>query len=206
MLDLRPVEEKSPLDAKLRAFISLNPPPEWREGLDDWLRIERRRFSPEFARWTSPEKVHITLRFFGMITQAQVLELTELLQPIASATSPFELQVGQLGCFPRVERARIFWLGLGGAIQSLAELESKLRAATARFGEAPEDRAFKAHLTVARINRPNATDRKTLRDLVEAQGVPKLTPWRVSELHLTRSQLGKGGSTYTTLASFKLGS
>ena len=204
MLELRPVEEKSPLDAKLRAFVSLNPPAEWRETLAEWMRVEQRRFSTEFGKWTSAEKAHITLRFLGTVTQGDVLKVEELLGAIAKVSAPFTLRVDELGCFPRLERARVFWLGLRGG-EALQTLQALVCGATMAIGQKPEERAFVPHLTLARMNKPNAVDRKTLRDLVEAQGVPKLPEWRVTEVELTRSALGKGGSTYTPLAAFKLG-
>lgn len=84
------------------------------------------------------------------------------------------------------------------------KLEARVRAATANFGEPPEDREFHPHLTLARLKEARRQDRDALTELMR-QGPPIDVPdWRVSELELIRSELSPGGSVYTTLATYPL--
>jgi 2'-5' RNA ligase len=84
------------------------------------------------------------------------------------------------------------------------KLEASVRAATADFGEPPEDREFHPHLTLARVKEARRQDRNALAELMR-KGPPFEVPdWRVSELELIRSEPNPSGSVYTTLAAYRL--
>jgi RNA 2',3'-cyclic 3'-phosphodiesterase len=203
-MELRPTEERSPLDGKLRAFITLSPPAGWWQPMKNWESMQSRRFSTEFGRWCA-SGAHLTLRFLGTITMAEVLEISQRLEALTKTISPFTLEGGKLDFFPNWQDLRVVWMGVGGDRKSLFALEEEVRNATRTFGTEPDDREFVPHLTLARISRAWAADRKTLNDMIEAGAAPELPEWRVTEVELIKSELGQGGSTYTRLAGFRLG-
>jgi 2'-5' RNA ligase len=189
---------------KLRAFLAFKTPPAWDEKLAELQRNLKSKFGSGAFRWVKPEQIHITLRFFGWITTIEAEEVIALLPPICSAHSPFTLACESLGTFPNVSRPRVLWAGLKGDLETAAALQNQLNSATAPFGEPPEDRPFKPHLTLARLKHPDRTHIADLRQTID-RGFQIDEPWLVTDLLLMQSHLSPQGSTYETLASFRLG-
>jgi 2'-5' RNA ligase len=97
------------------------------------------------------------------------------------------------------------WLGLKGSTENLIDLETRLRSATATFGQPPELRDFHPHLTFVRTNEPRRSDRDLLAELI-GKGPPiNAPPWPITELELIRSELKPGGSVYTSFRRFRFG-
>ena len=189
---------------KIRAFLALKTPPVWDEKLGELQRNLKSKFGSSAFRWVKPEQIHITLRFFGWITTPQADELTLLLPGICSAHPPFTLSCESLGTFPNVRRPRVLWAGLKGDLQQASALHLALSAATAKYGEPPEDRPFKPHLTLARLKDPEHQQITDLEDAVK-RGFQIDQAWRVTELLVMQSHLSPQGSTYETVATFRLG-
>jgi RNA 2',3'-cyclic 3'-phosphodiesterase len=189
---------------KLRLFVGITAPPEWKRAITEWRCKIQPQFSDSFARWTSEENLHLTLRFFGSVEEADSIAIGEALQQVVAETGSFSLSPRGLGCFPNAARPRIVWLGFEEDTAPLVALEAKLRAATAAFGRAPEDRDFHPHITLARVKEARSDDRGALSELMK-KGLPIDVPdWRVQEIELIRSTLSPSGSIYTPLAAYRL--
>jgi RNA 2',3'-cyclic 3'-phosphodiesterase len=189
---------------KIRAFIALKTPTLWDEKLGALQRDLRSQFGGSAFRWVKPEQMHITLRFFGWLTITQAEQICPLLESITSTHSQFTLTCENLGAFPNMRRPRVLWAGLKGETERAAVLQTAISSVTKEFGEPPEDRPFKPHLTLARLKEP---DRRQITDLEHAvaRGFQIETAWLVNELLLMQSHLSPQGSTYETLARFRLG-
>jgi 2'-5' RNA ligase len=189
---------------KIRAFIALKTPSLWDQKLAALQRDLKSKFGSSAFRWVKPEQIHITLRFFGWLTITQAEQIPPLLKTSASAHSPFTLTCENLGAFPNIRRPRVLWAGLKGDLEPAAALQGAISSATQQFGEPPEDRPFKPHLTLARLKEP---DRREITDLehIVARGFQIEDAWTVNELLFMQSHLSPQGSTYETLARFRLG-
>ena len=187
---------------KLRLFLGPTAPEGWKLEIKNWRRGAEKRFGRSFARWTTDENLHLTLRFFGNVDDGEVVGLGKALQKVAAETRVFSVTAGGLGCFPNASRVRIVWLGFEGSTGDLVDLERRVRAGTASFGQAPEDREFHPHLTLARVKEANREDRKALAELIQRGRVIEAPAWQISELELIRSELKPGGSVYTTLVRY----
>ena len=64
------------------------------------------------VKWVKPENVHLTLKFLGEIDEKKAAEVTAILDSIARMTKPFELNVKDIGAFPKIEHPRVIWVGL----------------------------------------------------------------------------------------------
>src|SRR5207247_2680230 len=117
--------------------------------------------------WTQPEGIHLTLKFLGDIQETQVEALREILHRVAAPARPFTLEARGLGAFPNPRAPRVIWLGLHGSNDDMAELQRLQAAVEAGLGGLgfPKDaRAFRPHLTVARIRaRVDARGRDAVR-------------------------------------------
>lgn len=179
-----------------------------------------RQVLPENARralrLTQAHAFHLTLRFLGDVAVADIDALQKAVHRSCRDTAPFELRLTAPGCFPNTRNPRVVWAGVGGELDALRALQSRVAQETAAFGEPPEKRPYQPHLTLARIN---TRDRHAARligqsvelvsaDLISAElvaGSPDdshNSAWQVREVHLIRSELLPGGSRYTTLGSF----
>jgi RNA 2',3'-cyclic 3'-phosphodiesterase len=196
--------DNAPAEKKIRAFVALKTPPAWNEKLGELQGALKAKFRGGAVRWVNPEQIHITLRFFGWVTEVEVQEIVKVIPQICAGRREFRLNCEGLGCFPSVRRPRVFWAGLSGELEEGVALNSEITAATKMFGEPPEDRPFKPHLTLARLKEP---DRRAIAELEHSieRGFRIEDPWLVNEVLLMRSHLGREGSRYETLKRWKLG-
>jgi 2'-5' RNA ligase len=62
--------------------------------------------------WERPEKLHLTLKFLGDVTNEQLGRLNKSVEQAATQTGTFYLRTGKTGVFPSIRKARVLWLGL----------------------------------------------------------------------------------------------
>jgi 2'-5' RNA ligase len=145
-----------------------------------------------------PENWHVTLRFLGDVDAVQRDRVVAALDE-EDLGERFLVTWGELGAFPRARRATVLWLGLERGSAELEALAVVAEAASARAGFPPEDRPFRAHLTLSRI-RPHQ-DVSALLDGV----APLDVAMEVDRIVLYRSHLGRGGARYEAVEEFPLG-
>ena len=153
------------------------------------------------VRWARPEQIHLTLRFFGNVPDNALTELVSVFGKVVAKHPPMNLSLGGVGAFPSPKRARVMWAGLTGDIEQLAALQSEINEATARFGQAPEDRPFHPHLTIGRTR-----ERSHVSRLAETTGSVRIAEaaWKADSVHLMQSTLSSGGPKYECLAKLVL--
>ncbi len=97
-------------------------------------------------------------------------------------------------------------MGLGGELDKLSQLHKQIESGLSRLGFTPETRAFKAHLTLARL-RPQASpdERYDLGQLILSTKPEKSYIIKVDTISLMKSQLSREGARYSQLSSAKLG-
>jgi 2'-5' RNA ligase len=140
--------------------------------------------------------LHLTLRFLGNVDSERLESLGSLLEEIRS--SPFELELGDAGAFGSGRHKRVLWLGIAKGAEAAEELAAAVERACVEAGLAPEERPFRAHVTLAR-----ARDRRGA--AAPALGpLPVLQPWTASDFVLFRSKPGPRGSEYIPLRTFRL--
>jgi 2'-5' RNA ligase len=189
---------------KIRAFIAIKTPPAWDSALRELQSTLKEKLRSKVFKWTKPEQIHITLRFLGSIRPEDTATIVERINDeVISGRTAFDLRCEGLGCFPNSRRPRVFWTGITGDTAPLQELHAAVTAATRTFGEPPEDRQFKAHLTLARIQQPERSALDELEHAI-ARGFRIESEWNVKELILMQSHLSPHGATYEPIASWPL--
>lgn len=154
------------------------------------------------VKWVKPHNVHITLKFLGNVTQADVDSLINTIPGVLEGVSAFDVQVSGTGTFPPGRWPRVVWVGLTEGKEHLAGLGARVEGACASLGFEKEKRPFRPHLTIGRVRRGS----RALPDLAEQVGSITFNPLklRVDEVNLVRSRLSPQGPTYTILESFAL--
>jgi len=182
----------------IRAFIAIDLSPDVKRTLGDVAATLGGRAPSAAVRWVRPEQMHLTLRFLGDTPAGKLPALSAALDALAAGHAPFALRLTSVGCFPNAQRPRVVWVGLGGEEQKLLALVAGLEAALRPLGWPPEDRPFRAHLTLGRVKDERAAQGVEWSINVPALDVP------VTAVHLIESQLRPDGSVYTVRHSSAL--
>lgn len=187
----------------LRAFIAIDIPPEIKQAISSQTASLRKE-SGRAARWVDAENIHLTLKFLGDVSSANLELLAQALQAECAQTAPFTVSLEGLGCFPNPRRPRTLWIGLV-VPPGLTRLQRQVEASTARLGYAADDKPFSPHLTIGRVREQAApAELQALRSLLEQTTVASLGTFNVNEVHLYKSDLKPQGPTYTRLATARL--
>ena len=149
------------------------------------------------GRRVAPENWHFTLRFLGD-TPAERRE--QLLREMGSANlgPAFTVGFGGLGAFPRARSARVLWLGVEQGALEMGALARSAEDAVRGAGFQAEDKPFRAHLTLSRIQPTRSVADLLGKELNVRVQMP------VNEVVLYRSLLGRGPARYEALARFPL--
>jgi 2'-5' RNA ligase len=168
-------------------FVAVVPPAEVVEHLDGFLEVRREAAA---YRWTPAEHLHLTLAFLADVPDRKLDELVERLGRAASRRHAFAATVAGGGAFPNVGRARVLWAGLDlddDGRTELARMATGARAAATRTGVPVDGQRFRAHVTVARLGRPQEVTSWVR--LLDAYRGPT---WTVDRITLLASYLGEG--------------
>ncbi len=188
----------------LRSFIALEMPVEIQSAIAHCSASLKNTLPKPLIRWVAPQNVHLTLKFLGDVSPANLERMAEILKAEAASHGTFSISVGGLGAFPTPRRARVIWIGLD-APPALAALQRGVEAAAAQLGYAPEERPFSPHLTIGRVGQNvSAADLQRIRSALEATKVGALGTLCVQAIHIFKSDLQPGGSVYTHLYALPL--
>ncbi len=163
----------------------------------------------EGVRWVRSEGIHLTLKFLGSIGANSVPVVSQALARCAASTAPFELSLDSVGAFPGVRDPsdpRVVWIGLGGALEPLSELQQSLERELEGLGFARERRGFTPHLTLGRTRESAPIpQRRRLAQALAATAIERREAMPVKEIALIQSDLTPTGAVYTRLYSARLG-
>ena len=178
----------------MRLFVAVFPPPEVQKALH---RAALALPSSAAFRLAAPEKIHLTLKFLGEVSEDALDRAAEALGPACEGHGRFEVATSGFGVFPSERKARILWVGTGEGSDRLRDLARAVEGGLVAAGFEREARSYVPHMTLGRTRgRPVEFD---------AGGVsaPALR-FTVRRLDLVRSVPGAGGVTYTSVASYPL--
>ena len=196
----------------IRAFIAIELPDLLRHELDsvthrlqEQCAVAGGEASRKAVRWVPASNIHLTLKFLGEVSTANVQALARMLKAEAVRHSPFDILVTGIGAFPNVRRPRVIWVG-SEAPANLAHLQRAIEAETRALGYPTEERPFSPHLTLGRISQ-NATppEATAVAQALSMVSVAELGCLHVDRVHLFQSDLRPSGAVYTSLYSFRLG-
>ena len=185
----------------MRAFLAVALPEEARRSLTKLQ--ETLAQSRAEVKWVEPPNLHVTLKFFGEVTDEQRQAIEGLLRRLAHQEGPFGLALDGLGAFPSLTAPRVIWVGLAEGTQALARIAGAIEREGAAMRLANEERPFAAHVTLGRVRSPRT--RQALVQRLHASAWRPPTPWPVASLRLYQSILTPGGPRYSVLAEFPLG-
>ena len=152
------------------------------------------------VRWVRPECLHLTLKFFGSITQQAAEALVPALASASDGVGPIPLTCSTIGSFPSGQRAKVIWLEIE-APGSLELLQDAVERACVPLGFPLEGRPYRPHITLGRVK---DDEKLPARALEYIEPTPEI-PFLAERLILFQSQPESGGSVYREFHSFALG-
>jgi 2'-5' RNA ligase len=176
----------------IRLFAAIAVPEEIAEGL------ARRQQGVPGARWRSPDGFHITLRFAGDISEALADDFDAALSGVGGVE--FEVGLAGAGSFGDGADIRAVWAGVADSAP-LRRLASRCEIAARRAGLRPETRAWKPHVTLAYLTRP---DPAPVAAWIQSHNLMKSPPFWVSAFGLYSSWSADRGSVYRLERSYPL--
>lgn len=201
-----------------RLFLALTPHGAATERLLAMQSALRGRHAAHAAgavRWISSRQFHLTLSFLGA-AQAWCrhpgdprLAIQACVERVCSQHEPLELEIEErLVIFGEPEQAKAVVAGVGQASMALGALHAALIQELALLGFSAETRAYRPHVTLARIKH-----RGSVEPWVHPAAPLPATPgarqaehrFHAESVALFDSAMTPAGGVYTELARFALG-
>lgn len=190
----------------MRCFIGLPLNEDYQLMLGEIIRQWKPRLRSRMS-WTSPGNWHLTLKFLGETSQEQISLLREAL--VNSRPAAFRLQGQGGGFFPNPDASRktfrrgprVLWVGLGRGVEETRELAGWVQDVTETLGFPREERAFRPHLTVARIKQPEKDPWTEILENFQKITWPETI---IDRMVLWESRLSPSGPEYEPLADWRL--
>lgn len=187
----------------IRSFIALNLTADIHRQLDEIIQSLKQQTT--IVRWVPSQNIHLTLKFLGDVSLANIETLQRVLAGEAARHAPFTFTVSGFGAFPNTRWPRVLWVGVQ-APAALTAAQHGIEAETQRLGYTGEERPFSPHLTLGRVsNNASPQEARRLSDALTQVKIGELGQVMVKSIVLYRSDLNSGGAAYTPLASFPLG-
>jgi len=184
---------------RIRAFVALPAPEALRRALGTAQAslLERAAGARQRPRATPPDHLHLTLKFLGDVAPGQVAYLESAVAKAASRAA-VDVRLTGLTGFPAPHRARVLVAELDDSGGGLTALAAEVERAAVSVGVPAETRAFRPHITIARLRQPaNASY------WLEAP-VPECAPCQFDRIVLCRSILKPNGPEYVVLTEAEL--
>src|SRR6476660_5612991 len=135
-------------------FCAVELPEEIRTRIENHVERMRTVLPESQPSWTRVNNIHLTLKFFGNIEPARVHSMTEALSHAVDHVSRFKLSIADAGAFPNARQPRVLWIGVNDSSGQLKLLHQRIDEECAKRGFEKDARAYRPHLTIARIRKP----------------------------------------------------
>jgi 2'-5' RNA ligase len=149
------------------------------------------------ARWRPRENLHITLRFYGEVTEPVAAELDAELDRLSQGFGPFDVALKGAGFFGGSE-PHALWIGVAEN-ENLRALAAACERAARRCGLKAEARKFAPHVTVAYLH--NARLERVIA-FEKRFALFELPPWRVEGFALFSSVVRNDGPSHYSEEAF----
>jgi 2'-5' RNA ligase len=185
----------------IRAFVCINLEPAL---IGELRELEQRLESAvpkRSVRWTSPEQIHLTLKFLGHVAVTERQHVQVALQHTCRGERPFQLRAEGVGAFPDTRHPGVIWVGVIGDLEPLVTLQKQIDSAVQPWCETEENRAFRPHLTLGRVRVARSRACRQIGRCIQTTEFASAHPWRVEQIFLMQSELLPRGAVHTVIAS-----
>lgn len=150
------------------------------------------------VKWVKEENIHLTLKFLGGINEQTLEKVKNILGETAKTTPPFQMRIGSLGAFPKIDFPRVIWAGAVQGETESKKIADQLEDQLAEINIPKEERPFSAHITLGRL-RSGRNKEKLTTMLNKLKDEMEILEFKVEKITLFASKLTPGGPIYESL-------
>jgi 2'-5' RNA ligase len=187
-----------------RLFVAVPIPPEPLAACRALIDEVRSGPFGRIPRWVHDENLHLTVRFLGDTPPDLTPDVALAVRDALAGTAGFDVVLAGAGLFPGIRKPRAMWLGIEQGAPELGAIADALDAPLDPLGWPPDDRPYRPHLTVARLDASSPAQGLAAAEALEAAAAGWRTAFRASEVVLYRSHLGGGPPRYEPLEAIDL--
>lgn len=173
-----------------RLFIAIQPPEAIRERLLGLMG------GIPGARWQDDAQLHLTVRFVGEVDRHQADDIAGVLGLVRQ--EPFAIALSGIGSFLTRGKGAV-WAGIAPH-DALKTLHKKVDQACLRAGVEPDTRAYRPHITLARLGGGAGP----VEPFIERWAGLSSPPFLVDAICLYESRLGAEGASYRIAERYSL--
>lgn len=155
-------------------------------------------------RWVHLDNLHLTVRFLGDTPVELVPDVALALTDALAGHEAFEVELAGAGMFPGPRKPRTLWLGITRGATELGALAAEVDAPLVRLGWPHDTRAYRPHLTVARMDAVAPATGVTIAEDLAHVAAGWQTSFRATQVVLYRSHLGGGPPRHEPLVEVPL--
>ncbi len=152
----------------------------------------------ERIKWTQPENIHLTLKFFGETDETKIPAICLALESALAQSETFTIKIANTGIFGSRYDPKVIWFG----IEKQDELENLARnifAELAKCGWEADRQNFVPHLTIGRIK--GLKDKPLFQQIISKYNTVEIQEENVTEIILYESILLREGPMYVNVFS-----
>lgn len=180
---------------KNRLFVSLNLP---EDVIEQIISLRNKVCLDDKIKWEPKEKLHLTIKFIGDVSDETMKEIAEELNFISEYPF-FQCSFNQFGFFYRDRKPAILWAGLS-VEDRLNRLTIELNERLKKFSIPIEQKRFNPHITLLRIK--NVPEINFVNNFKNFTFEPIL--FTANTITLYKSILLSERSKYFTIKNYKL--
>ena len=165
--------------------------------------IDECELASDRYRWSERDQLHLTLNFLGDVQDREIPMVCKRLKAVAEQHAGFDFELKGLEAFPRIDRPRVVWAGLGDGEAELESLQADLEQELRELRFYPDKLKFKAHLTLGKLRRDRSPD-PAMATWIEDGAQLRMGRGFVKEVVVFSSFMDRLGPTYTPMARLPL--
>lgn len=179
----------------MRSFLAFEIPADIKEHLSKVSKVMAKTLPG--VRWVKPEGQHITVRFFGEISEARVQEIKDVLAE-CGPYDRIQASLKSIDAFPDKGRPRVIVATIDEGVDIIRSIYHDIENRLTVLGYDREKRGFTPHITFGRVKTPAPL---LARDIISLE-CPRFA---IERIVLFKSILGREGAVYEPLFEIKLG-
>lgn len=187
-----------------RLFVAVPLPPEPLAACVALIDAVRGGPLGDVPRWVHVANLHLTVRFLGETPPDLTPDAALAVRDALEGARAFDVVLAGAGSFPEARKPRALWLGIEQGAAELGALADALDPALEPLGWPRDDRPYRPHLTVARLDRSAISASETVADELRAAAAGWSTGFRADRVVFYRSHLGGGAPRYEPLVEVAL--
>jgi 2'-5' RNA ligase len=165
----------------MRAFLAIELPSDIKEHLSTIVKSMSQRIPG--VKWVRAEGQHVTLKFFGEISDNKVQEIIGITADIGGQHAAIPAQLKEINAFPDLRRPRVIVATFQEGVDNVRAIFHDIENRLSILGIAKEQREFTPHITLGRIKVPPPLLRKDMLPLEEKSffGESRSLPEHINE-------------------------